>query len=104
MILTEDTQGWWRDIPHFIHAPFYTDAYAFGHLPVLFRYKKYRQEGAAFVPMYLSRLSVGGSKSPNRLLKEKRTLDIADRDFRREELGILEEMVSEAEAIERTLS
>ena len=97
--LTDNYQWWWSYIPHFIHSPFYTYAYAFGHLLVLSLYKQYRHEGEAFVPKYLGLLAAGGSASPDRLLQEKMGIDIAQSNFWLEGLGLLEQMVSEAEKI-----
>jgi len=97
--LSEDYQWWWSYIPHFIHSPFYTYAYAFGHLLVLSLYKQYRQEGQAFVPKYLGLLSAGGSASPGHLLRGKMGMDITKPDFWQEGLGLLEAMVSEAEVL-----
>lgn len=99
VILTQDYQWWWMYIPHFIHSPFYTYAYAFGHLLVLALYQKYLQEGKKFVPKYLSLLAAGGSQRPEHLLQEKMGLDIADSGFWRGGLGLLERMLAEAEAL-----
>ncbi len=59
--LTEGYAWWWLYIGHFIHAPFYCYAYAFGELLVLALVQKYKQEGEAFVPRYLELLAAGGS-------------------------------------------
>lgn len=97
--LTDDYRGWWMYISHFIHSPFYTYAYAFGHLLVLALYQKYLEEGAGFVPKYLELLSAGGSQPPNQLIQEKIGLDITKRDFWQGGLRFLERMVEEAERL-----
>jgi oligoendopeptidase F len=95
--LTDDYKWWWMYIPHFIHSPFYTYAYAFGHLLVLALYQKYLQEGKKFVPKYLNLLAAGGSQRPEQLLQEKMGLDITDSQFWRGGLDLLERMLDEAE-------
>ncbi|MDC4206439.1 MAG: M3 family oligoendopeptidase [Candidatus Manganitrophus sp.] len=97
LTLTDDYRWWWMYISHFIHSPFYTYAYAFGHLLVLALYHQYREEGETFVPKYLELLSAGGSQPPNQLIQEKIGLDITKRDFWQGGLRFLEQMVEEAE-------
>jgi len=58
----------WVSIPHFYFAPFYVYAYTFGQLLVLSLYQQYKVEGEAFKPRYLSLLSAGGSKTPEKIL------------------------------------
>lgn len=99
LTLTDDYRWWWMYISHFIHSPFYTYAYAFGHLLVLALYQKYLGEGAGFVPKYLDLLSAGGSQPPNQLIQEKIGLDITQRDFWQGGLRFLEQMVEEAERL-----
>jgi len=97
--LTDDYSSWWMYIPHFIHSPFYTYAYAFGHLLVLSLFQKYMEEGNKFVPKYLNLLSAGGSVRPDILLQQKMGLNITDPLFWRRGLGLLERMVGEAERL-----
>lgn len=97
--LTDDYSWWWMYIPHFIHSPFYTYAYAFGHLLVLSLFQKYMEEGKKFVPKYLNLLSAGGSVRPDALLQEKMGLNLQDPLFWRRGLGLLERMVGEAERL-----
>ncbi len=99
VVLTDDYRWWWIYISHFIHSPFYTYAYAFGHLLVLALYQKYLEEGAAFVPKYLDLLSAGGSERPDRLIRERLGIDITERAFWEGGLRILERLVVEAEAL-----
>ncbi len=102
--LTDEYRWWWMYISHFIHSPFYTYAYAFGHLLVLALYQKYLEEGAAFVPKYLELLSAGGSQAPERLIQEKIGLDITKSDFWQRGLQVLEQMVEEAERLASVVS
>lgn len=101
VVLTEDYRWWWMYIPHFIHSPFYTYAYAFGHLLVLALYQKYLQEGKKFVPKYMNLLSAGGGRRPERLLEEKMGLKISDSNFWKGGLDLLERMLAEAEELAR---
>ncbi len=70
----------WVSIPHIYHTPFYVYAYTFGQLLVLALYRQYKAEGEAFKPRYLSLLSAGGSKSPERILSEA-GIDMHSGDF-----------------------
>jgi oligoendopeptidase F len=58
---------WWSYIPHFIGSPAYVYAYAYGQLLALSVYRRYQEDGAAFVPDYLRMLQAGGSVSPEEL-------------------------------------
>jgi len=60
----------WVSIPHIYHTPFYVYAYTFGLLLVLSLYQQFKLEGEAFKPRYLSLLSAGGSKSPEKILSD----------------------------------
>ncbi len=60
----------WVSIPHIYHTPFYVYAYTFGQLLVLSLYQRYKAEGEAFKPRYLSLLSAGGSQPPERILSQ----------------------------------
>ncbi len=57
----------WSYIPHFIHSRFYCYSYAFGELLTLALFQRYKQDGPAFVPVYLELLAAGGSASPAEL-------------------------------------
>ncbi|OGO13028.1 MAG: oligoendopeptidase F [Chloroflexi bacterium RBG_16_47_49] len=60
----------WVSIPHIYNTPFYVYAYSFGQLLVLSLYQQYKLEGNTFKPRYLSLLSAGGSKSPEKILSD----------------------------------
>lgn len=95
--LTEGYGWWWSYIGHFINSPFYCYAYAFGELLVLALLQKYKQEGAGFAPRYMDLLSRGGSDAPPALLA-RMGVDITDPRFWDGGLGLLDGMVTEAEA------
>lgn len=96
--LSDGYAWWWMYIGHFIHVPFYCYAYAFGELLVLALVQKYRQDGEAFVPKYLDMLSAGGSDAPDRLLA-RLGIDVSDPAFWGLGLGLLGDMVVEAEQL-----
>lgn len=96
--LTDDYGRWWSYIPHFIHSPFYCYAYAFGALLVFALYRRYIEEGKAFVPKYMDLLAAGGSDAPDRLLA-KVGVDLGAPGFWDGGIGVLEEWVDEAETL-----
>jgi oligoendopeptidase F len=96
--MSEGYGWWWSYIGHFIHSPFYCYAYAFGELLVLALYKKYQQEGKAFVPAYLEMLSAGGSRAPHELVGTL-GVDVTDPNFWDLGLQLLAEMVTQAETL-----
>ncbi|GIU84621.1 MAG: oligoendopeptidase F [Acidimicrobiales bacterium] len=67
--LTEGYGHWWSYVPHFIFAPGYVYAYAFGQLFALALYARWEMEGEAFTPAYLELLRAGGSRPPAELGK-----------------------------------
>ena len=96
--LTENYSLWWSYIPHFLEAPGYVYAYAFGELLVLSLYKKYMELGEDFVPKYMNLLASGGKDSPGDLLEDF-AIRLDDPDFWREGLDIMDEMLSQAEGL-----
>jgi len=56
-------EHYWAYVSHFVHAPFYVYAYAFGDLLVSALMEKRREDPAAFVPLYEALLAAGGSKT-----------------------------------------
>ncbi|HWU48334.1 MAG TPA: M3 family oligoendopeptidase [Asticcacaulis sp.] len=54
---------WWAYVSHFVHAPFYVYAYAFGDLLVSALMEKRREDPAAFTPLYEQLLAGGGTKT-----------------------------------------
>jgi oligoendopeptidase F len=100
--LTADYGRWWSYIPHFVHTPFYCYAYAFGALLVFALYRRYLDEGQAFVPKYLALLSAGGSDAPERLLTPL-GIDLGAPGFWDGGIAVLESWVDEAESLSETL-
>ncbi len=58
----------WISIPHFVSYRFYCYSYAFGQLLVLALYRRFEEEGSAFIPRYVELLSSGSSDTPQALL------------------------------------
>jgi oligoendopeptidase F len=56
-------ETWWAYVSHFVHAPFYVYAYAFGDLLVRGLMEKRREDPVAFAPLYEALLAAGGTKT-----------------------------------------
>ena len=97
LILTDEHKVWWSYVSHFMHAPGYVYAYAFGNLLALSVYQRYR-EGALSVDDYLGFLGAGGSTRPDELVK-KIGMDITDPRFWDAGLQILDGMVTQVERL-----
>lgn len=89
---------WWSYIPHFLHTPGYVYAYAFGELLVLSLYEKYRQQPDGFADSYMEILRAGGSESPE-TLTSRMGVDINQRSFWQEGIGLIEQLVAQAETL-----
>ncbi|MFM2422557.1 MAG: hypothetical protein RL291_1087, partial [Pseudomonadota bacterium] len=94
-------ENFWAYIPHFIHSPFYVYAYAFGDCLVNSLYGLYQDAHPGFVDKYFSLLKAGGSKPYNELLAPF-GLDARDASFWARGLLVLERMIDELEAMDRT--
>lgn len=66
--LGPDYRNYWTYIPHFIHAPFYVYAYAFGDCLVNALYAVYQATETGFQERYLDMLRAGGTKRHRDLL------------------------------------
>lgn len=88
----------WLSIPHIYHTPFYCYAYSFGQLLVLALYRRYQEQGAAFIPGYLKLLSYGGSARPEAILAEV-GIDMTDRRFWQGGFDLVRQRIDELEAI-----
>lgn len=66
--LGPEYRNYWTYIPHFIHAPFYVYAYAFGDCLVNALYAVYQTAEAGFQERYLDMLRAGGTKRHRDLL------------------------------------
>jgi oligoendopeptidase F len=89
-------RSYWSYIPHFIHAPFYVYAYAFGDCLVNSLYAVYQQAGDGFADRYLALLSAGGSRRYDDLLKPF-GLDARDPGFWKQGLGVIAGFIDELE-------
>ncbi|HKW69932.1 MAG TPA: M3 family oligoendopeptidase [Candidatus Dormibacteraeota bacterium] len=98
LILTDEHTVWWSYVSHFLHAPGYVYAYAFGNLLALSVYNRYLQIGPAFVDDYLEFLAAGGSTRPDELVR-RIGMDITNPDFWDAGLRILDGMVTEVERL-----
>jgi oligoendopeptidase F len=96
--LSDEFRREWVTIPHIYQTPFYCYAYSFGQLLVLALYRRYQEEGAAFVPGYLEMLAVGGSAPPVEVLAAA-GVDPADPDFWRGGFDVVRGIVRELEAL-----
>jgi oligoendopeptidase F len=56
-------EHYWAYVSHFVHAPFYVYAYAFGDLLVRGLMEKRREDPKAFAPLYEDLLAAGGTKT-----------------------------------------
>ncbi len=88
----------WVSIPHIYHTPFYVYAYTFGQLLVLSLYQQYKAEGNAFKPRYLSLLSAGGSKSPEKILSDA-GIDMHSANFWQGGFDVIRDLIVQLEAI-----
>ena len=84
----------WSCIPHFHHAPFYCYSYAFGNLLALSLFQRYKKEGKDFAPAYIEILAAGGTKKPEKLLRES-GMDITKPRFWQNGFDYIENQVRE---------
>jgi len=61
--LNRGYEHYWAYVSHFVHAPFYVYAYAFGDLLVRALIEKRREDPAGFAPLYEELLAAGGTKT-----------------------------------------
>ncbi len=62
-------EHYWAYVSHFVHAPFYVYAYAFGDLLVRGLMEKRREDPAGFAPLYEDLLAAGGTRTYVEALK-----------------------------------
>src|SRR5215211_4274213 len=91
-------ETFWTYIPHFIHAPFYVYAYAFGDCLVNSLYAVYERAEEGFAERYLAMLAAGGTKHHSELLQPF-GLDARDPAFWHGGLGVIERMIGELEVL-----
>ena len=97
---SEGYETFWVYISHFIHAPFYVYAYAFGDCLVNSLYARYRESEGGFQEKYFAMLKAGGSKHHSELLKPF-GLDASDPTFWHKGLKVIEGFIDELEAMEK---
>ncbi|MFQ6017521.1 MAG: M3 family oligoendopeptidase [Kiloniellaceae bacterium] len=95
----DEYRNYWAYIPHFVHAPFYVYAYAFGDCLVNSLYAVYRNAGAGFAEKYLEMLRAGGSKRHKELLA-RFGLDASDPGFWARGLDVIAGLIDELEAMD----
>ena len=96
----DDYGVWWSYIWHFIDAPGYVYAYAYGHLLALSVYRRYEDQGDGFVSAYLDLLRAGGSRPPEELAAIV-GVDLSDPGFWASGLDLVERQLEAAEAAAR---
>jgi len=92
-------ETFWCYIPHFIHAPFYVYAYAFGDCLVNSLYAVYEKADKGFAERYLDMLAAGGTKHHKELLAPF-GLDASDPNFWSMGLKVIEGLIDELEAVD----
>ncbi|RAI31454.1 M3 family oligoendopeptidase [Rhodoplanes serenus] len=92
-------ETFWAYIGHFVHAPFYVYAYAFGDCLVNALYAVYENAHEGFADRYLAMLAAGGTK-PHAELLAPFGLDARDPGFWQGGLGLIATMIDELEAME----
>jgi len=99
--LKPEYASFWSYIPHFIHAPFYVYAYAFGDCLVNSLYAVYEKADAGFAERYLDMLAAGGTKHHKELLKPF-GLDASEPHFWSMGLKVIEGLIDELEEMDKT--
>ncbi|MBZ8135332.1 M3 family oligoendopeptidase [Afifella sp. IM 167] len=97
--LGEGYDVFWTYIPHFIHAPFYVYAYAFGDCLVNSLYAVYLGAESGFQERYFDMLKAGGTKRHQELLAPF-GLDASDPAFWMKGLSVIEGLIDELEEVE----
>ena len=97
--LGEGYETYWSYVSHFIHAPFYVYAYAFGDCLVNSLYAVYAQASDGFAERYLEMLKAGGTLRHKELLAPF-GLDASDPAFWDKGLSVIRGLIDELEAME----
>jgi oligoendopeptidase F len=91
-------EHYWAYVSHFVHAPFYVYAYAFGDLLVEALMEKRLEDPAGFAPKYEALLAAGGSRTYVEALKPF-GLNPREKAFWEGGLRRLERLIDEFEAL-----
>ncbi len=89
-------RNFWSYIPHFIHAPFYVYAYAFGDCLVNSLYGVYEDGSPGFEAKYLEMLRAGGTLRHKELLAPF-GLDASDPEFWSRGLNVISGLIDQLE-------
>lgn len=100
--LSEGYGTYWSYVPHFIHAPFYVYAYAFGDCLVNSLYAVYADASEGFQEKYFEMLGAGGTKHHTELLAPF-GLDASDPTFWDKGLSVIEGMIDELVELDKKL-
>jgi oligoendopeptidase F len=96
--LNEGYEHYWAYVSHFVHAPFYVYAYAFGDLLVRGLMEKRREDPESFAPLYEDLLAAGGTRTYVEALKPF-GLNPREKAFWAAGCAQLERLVDEFEAL-----
>ena len=91
-------EHYWAYVSHFVHAPFYVYAYAFGDLLVRGLMEKRRENPTAFAPLYEDLLAAGGTRTYVEALKPF-GLNPREKAFWAAGMKQMERLVDEFEAL-----
>jgi oligoendopeptidase F len=95
----EGFETFWAYIPHFVHAPFYVYAYAFGDGLVNALFAVHEEGDPAFQEKYFEMLKAGGSRHHKDLLAPF-GLDAGDPAFWEKGLDMISGFIDDLEAME----
>jgi oligoendopeptidase F len=98
VVLNEGYEHYWAYVSHFVHAPFYVYAYAFGDLLVRGLMEKRRENPETFAPLYEELLAAGGTRTYVEALKPF-GLNPREKAFWAAGCAQLERLVDEFEAL-----
>ncbi|HJO75134.1 MAG TPA: M3 family oligoendopeptidase [Rhodospirillales bacterium] len=93
----DEYRHFWAYIPHFLHAPFYVYAYAFGDCLVNSLYDVFQNGHPGFEAKYFDMLKAGGTLRHKQLLAPF-GLDASDPAFWNRGLGVVSGFIDELEA------
>jgi oligoendopeptidase F len=95
----DEYKSFWIYISHFVHAPFYVYAYAFGDCLVNSLYSLYSKENKeGFEEKYINMLAKGGTEHHSTLLKPF-NINLEDENFWQGGLDILKSYIDEFETL-----
>lgn len=96
--LGEQHRVWWQYVGHFVFAPFYVYAYAFGELLTLGVYDLAKRSGPGFAEQYVEVLRLGGKESPHDLMA-RLGVDLDSREFWEGGFRSIDALVTEFERL-----